>query len=136
MISKLKNQFMQTAFISTIWVLVLLTFTGIEKTVTLNYYWHIIGIGVIFGLIFGVCYPYIWHYGTWSASINVFATTALNFLGGLLVVYLFSVDMFDLILPFWWAMLLLNLGLHIIAFYFYRNQQNKRLAKDLNHLTN
>ncbi len=136
MISKLKNQFMQTAFISTIWVLVLLTFTGIEKTVPLNYYWHIIGIGVIFGLIFGVCYPYIWHYGTWPASINVFATTALNFLGGLLVVYLFSVDMFDLILPFWWAMLLLNIGLHIIAFYFYRNQQNKRLAKELNHLTN
>lgn len=136
MISKLKNQFMQTAFISTIWVLVLLTFTGIEKTVPLNYYWHIIGISVIFGLIFGVCYPYIWHYSTWSASINVFATTALNFLGGLLVVYLFSVDMFDLILPFWWAMLLLNLGLHIIAFYFYRNQQNKRLAKELNHLTN
>lgn len=136
MISKLKNQFIQMAFISTIWVLVILSFSGIEKTVPLNYYWHIIGIGVIFGLIFGVCYPYIWHYSTWPASVNVFTTTVLNFLGGLLVVYLFSVDMFDLIIPFWWSMLLLNLGLHTIAFYFYRNQQNKRLAKELNHLTN
>ncbi|MHC5246978.1 hypothetical protein [Enterococcus sp. LJL90] len=131
---ELKNQFMQGAFLTIVWLTALMSLGFGNVNLNLFYFWHIIGIAVIAGGVFGVAYPYLWNYGTWSAPINILVMTLLNFLAGFAAVYLFSVEMFQLILPFWWAILLLNLILHVIAFYFYRNQQNKKIAAELNQL--
>ncbi|MBL1228235.1 hypothetical protein IW492_03175 [Enterococcus sp. BWB1-3] len=134
MFKELKNQFMQTSFLTTIWVLGITTLVYGNSTVKLSSFWSIIGISIIIAAIFGIIYPYIWNYGTWTAPVNITITTLVNFLSGFAAVFLFSKDMFELITPYWWAILLLNLLLHIIAFYFYRNYQNKKMVTELNHL--
>lgn len=135
MFKRLKNQFMQAGFLTAIWLMGILTIGYGNPAVNLSYFWHILGISVIAAGIFGVLYPYIWNYGTWAAPVNILVTTLVNFISGFAAVYLFSKDMFEMIKPYWWAMLLLNLVLHIVAFYFYRKHQNKKIVDELNQLT-
>ncbi|WP_379945743.1 hypothetical protein [Enterococcus devriesei] len=135
MIKELKNQFMQTAFLTTIWVSLLITLFMPMTSVTLVFIWQIIGIALIAATIFGVLYPYFWQYGTLTAPINILIMTIANFLGGFSSIYLISNEMFELIKPYWWGVLSLTLILHSILFYFYRNHQNKKIAESLNSLT-
>lgn len=132
---ELKNQFMQTGFLTTIWLVGIITITRGNEALDVQAVWHILGIAGIAALIFGVIYPYVWNYGTWGATVNVAVTTIANFIGGFGAVYLFSQEMFQMIKPYWWAMLLLNLVLHVAAFYLYRTVQNRKLADSLNRLS-
>lgn len=129
---ELKNQFMQGAFLTTVWLMGILTLGFGNPTVSLSYFWHIIGIGVIAGGVFGFIYPYLWNYSTWTAPVNIIVSSIINSIAGYTAVYLFSPEMFVFILPFWWGVLALTVVLHTIAFYFYRNHQNKQLVKELN----
>lgn len=131
----LKNQFMQAAFLTTVWLLIIINLGFGNPQVQLSYFWHIIAIAVIFASVFGVIYPYLWNFGTWSAPVNIVIMTLVNFVAGYLAVYLFSVEMFQMILPFWGLFLLINLVLHVVAFYFYRKFQNKKMVAELNQLT-
>lgn len=131
----LKNQFMQAAFLTTVWLLIIINLGFGNPQVQFSYFWHIIIIAIIIGGVFGVIYPYLWNFGTWSAPVNIVITTLINFAAGYLAVYLFSLEMFQIILPFWGLFLLINLVLHVIGFYFYRKFQNKKIVEELNQLT-
>ncbi len=132
MINHLRQSFTQAAFGSIIWVFLLATLVYNGLNIPFNYVWNLIGIGVISGIIFGIIYPYLWGYSTFKASINIIISTLINSFGSLLVVYLFSTDMFHLIKEYVVLFILLTLVGHIIAFYFYSKSQNKKLAESLN----
>lgn len=134
MFKELKNQFMQVGLLTTIWVLVLLSIGFGNIKIELLYFWNIIGISLISATIFGVVYPFMWNFSTFSARANIIITTFVNFTGGFLAVFLFSTEMFDLVKPFWWAILIFTFILHIIAFYFYRNIENNKMIEELNSL--
>lgn len=134
MFKELKNKFMQATFLTIIWILGILNIVFGNITVNLNTFWSIIGIALLFATVFGVIYPYVWNYGTWIAPINIITTTSANLFCGFISVYLLSKEMFALIITYWLAIVLLDLFMHILAFYFYRKYENKRLVKKLNKL--
>ena len=134
MFKQLKTSFIQTTLGSTIWITFLATLLFYDKTVPFTFIWHIIGIGLLFGLTFGVAYPYFWKYSTLKASTNIFLTTIINSVCGLLSVFIFSSEMFALVKPYIGLIVLLTLILHIIAFYFYTKYDNRKQAKQLNQL--
>ncbi|WP_125566643.1 hypothetical protein [Companilactobacillus insicii] len=134
MFKELNNKFMRIFFITVIWILGILNIIFGSITVNLNIFWNIIGIAMLFATVFGVIYPYVWNYGTWIAPINIITTTIANLFCGFFSVYLLSKEMFALIIPYWLAITLLDLFMHILIFYFYRKFENKRLVKKLNRL--
>ncbi|MGG5370846.1 hypothetical protein [Enterococcus sp. AZ196] len=134
MFKQLKNNFFQAAFSSLIWITILCSITDFFSQVPFNYIWHLIGISLLIGLVFGVIYPYLWNYSTLKASINIIICTLVNTFCGYTAVYLYSTQMFDLIRPFFLAVLLLTLVLHILTFYFYSKLDNKKMAANLNQL--
>jgi hypothetical protein len=131
---ELKNKFMQAAFLTSVWILGLLTIFFGNMTVDLNLFWRILGISSLFAVTFGMIYPYVWNYGTWTAPINIVITTGVNILSGFGAIYLLSKVMFNFIMSYWWEIILLDLILHILMFYFYRKYENKQLVKKLNEL--
>jgi len=132
MIKDLKNNFLQAAFGSTIWVALLATLFTYRNNVEFIHTWNLLGIGTLFGLVFGVIYPYLWNYSTFKASINILLCTILNFSCGYLCVYLFSNEMFNMVKSYSVVVLLLTLVGHILGFYFYKKYENKKLASSLN----
>ncbi len=134
MYKQLKQNFIQTTLGSILWFSFLASLIFYNKTVPFNFLWHIVGIGLLFGITFGLVYPYFWKYATTGATTNIILSTIINLLCGLLGVYLFSTEMFSLITPYIWLVTLLTLIGHIIAFYFYSKHENKQQAKKLNKL--
>ncbi|MDT2781167.1 hypothetical protein P7H41_04260 [Vagococcus fluvialis] len=134
MYKQLKQNFIQTTLGSILWFSFLASLIFYNKTVPFNFLWHIIGIGLLFGITFGLVYPYFWKYATTGATTNIILSTIINLLCGLLGVYLFSTEMFSLITPYIWLVTLLTLIGHIIAFYFYSKHENKQQVKKLNQL--
>ncbi|MGM0168122.1 hypothetical protein IGI39_003134 [Enterococcus sp. AZ135] len=134
MFKQLKNNFFQAAFGSLIWITFLCSITDFFSRVPFSYIWHLIGIGVLMGLVFGVIYPYLWNHSTLKASTNIIICTLVNTLCGYAGIYLYSTQMFALIRPFAIGVLVLTLILHIIAFYFYSKYDNKKMAASLNQL--
>ncbi|MBO0437818.1 hypothetical protein [Vagococcus fluvialis] len=134
MYKQLKQNFIQTSLGSILWFSFLASLIFYNKTVPFNFLWHIIGIGLLFGITFGLVYPYFWKYATTGATTNIILSTIINLLCGLLGLYLFSTEMFSLITPYIWLVTLLTLIGHIIAFYFYSKHENKQQAKKLNQL--
>lgn len=136
MFNHLKNNFFQAAFGSLIWITILCSITDLSSQIPFSYIWHLIGISTLIGLLFGVVYPFLWSYSTFKAPTNILICTLLNTLCSYTGVYLYSTQMFDFIRPFFLAVLLLTLVLHIIMFYFYSKHDNERMAKSLNQLNN
>ena len=134
MIAHLRHSFTQVTLGSIIWIFLLSTLVYRGLNIPFNYVWNLIGIGVISGIIFGIIYPYLWNFSTFKASINILLSTIINSFGGLLVVYLFSTDMFNLIKEYVIYFIILTLAGHIIAFYFYSKYQNRKLADSLNDI--
>ncbi|MFB8733383.1 hypothetical protein ACEQPO_03925 [Bacillus sp. SL00103] len=58
MINEMKNQFMQTSFVSIVWLTLILSLTNQSVTIPFGYVWHIIAIGTLAGFVFGVLYLY------------------------------------------------------------------------------
>ena len=135
MITHLRHSFTQATLGSIIWIFLLSTLVYRGLNIPFNYVWNLIGIGVISGVIFGIIYPFMWNFSTFKAYINILLSTIINSFGGLLVVYLFSTDMFNLIKEYAIFFILLTLIGHIIAFYFYSKYQNRKLADSLNGIS-
>lgn len=134
MIRKYANQFAWGMLGSLFWVMSLTTLFFGNLNVSLSFLWKIIGIAAIVSLVFVVLYPYIWNYSTWSARLNIIVLVLLNFVTGYLILYLYSIDLFNLVRPYWIGVLLITLILHIISFFCWRKIQNKKIAQDLNDL--
>lgn len=134
MMTQFKNSFFQTSFLTTVWVMVLITLSNFHTTVRFDYLWNIIAIGVLAGITFGIIYPYIWNYSTTKAPVNIVICTIVNVSMQFLAIYLFSKEMLSVIQPYMIGIAVLTLIGHLIAFYFYKRILNKRMADELNQL--
>lgn len=136
MINQLKQSFFQVFAVTFIWVAFLLTIFFGDQTFSVRYLWHLIGISASFGVMFGVVYSGLWNYLTLKPIWNILISSTMNIGFGLLAVYLFSVEMFSLILPWFPGMLTLSVVLHVLAFYVYARIDAKRSSQELNQLMN
>lgn len=134
MLKTLKNSFTQAALGSTIWITLLASIHQMNRTIPFSYIWHILLIGLLLGVTFGVVYPYLWNYSTFKSSTNILISTVANVSCMFLGVKLYSIEMFQLVSPYWIGIILLTLVGHIIGFYFFSKHQNNQLKKELNHL--
>lgn len=75
-----------------------------------------------------------WNYFSLKPVWNILISSVLNMLGGLAAVWLFSKEMFELILPWVPGMVVLSVVLHIVAFYFYAKMDSKKTAEELNKI--
>lgn len=129
---ELKNSFMQAGFSTLLWISLLgMLFVG-NQIMRVFDLWRVMGIGTIAAFVFGIVYPYLWNYSTFKASTNILISTVFNVIAGFSCLYLFSPEMFGLVLPFSWAVVTLTLLGHIIGFYFYSKVQNEKTANELN----
>lgn len=133
---ELKHNFMQATLGTIVWITLLITLLTTQSSMTILDLWKIIAIGSIFGLIFGVVYPFLWHYSTLKSSTNILISTFANSIAGLLSLYIYSVDLFSFIQPYIFWIIILTLVGHILGFYFYSNVANRKLAQELNHHLN
>ena len=133
---ELKNNFTQTMLGTILWITLLTSFFSNQSTFTLLSFWKIIIIGGIFGLIFGILYPFLWNYSTCKSITNIFICTITNASGGFLSLYLYSSQLFSFVQSYIFAILVLTLIGHIVAFYFYSKIQNRKLAQELNNQLN
>lgn len=131
---RLKNQVLQIILFSFIWLLVICTLIGGNTRIELFYVWKLLAISGIIGSVFGFFYPYTWEYLTWSALFNSIVMTGVNVVAGYVSLYLFSDILFSFILPYWWAVLLVTLILHLFMYQFYRRYENRKIARQLNRL--
>ncbi|AVM22819.1 hypothetical protein [Bacillus pumilus] len=134
MIKEMKNQFMQTSFVSIVWLTLILSMTNRSITIPFGYVWHIIAIGTLAGIVFGVIYPLLWNYFTFPAPVNILISTAVNLAFQLGAVALYSTALLELIMPYFIGIAFLTLAGHIIAFLFYKKHQNQKMAQALNRL--
>ncbi|MCY7597310.1 hypothetical protein, partial [Bacillus altitudinis] len=86
------------------------------------------------GIVFGVMYPLLWNYFTFPAPINILISTVVNLGFQVGAVALYSTALLEWIMPYFIGIAFLTLVGHIIAFLFYKKQQNQKLAQALNHL--
>lgn len=133
MIKELKGNFFQITSIMIIWVYFLSAFGKVGGS-DYSFFGRIILIGLLFGFTFGIVYTYLWKYSTFKAIVNIIISTLVNLFCGLLSVYLFSKEMFDLIFPYTYIMVIITLVGHIIGFYFYSKYKNKILQRELNEI--
>ncbi|GCF94376.1 hypothetical protein NRIC_22670 [Enterococcus florum] len=134
MIRELKNNFMQAALGSTLWITALTSLFYRQQMIPLSFVWKLFSIGGLLGFIFGVSYPYLWNYSTFQARTNILISSVLNTLGGFLALYLFSSYLFSIVRPYFFPILGLTLIGHTLGFYFYSRYQQQRLAKELNQI--
>ena len=134
MFKQLKTGFIQTTLGSIIWFTLLASFIFTNKDIPFNFIWHLLAISGLFGLTFGVIYPYFWKFSTLGATLNIIFSTIINVICGLLGIYLFSPEMFFLVKPYILGVIILTFVAHIIAFYFYSKHENQKEAKQLNQL--
>ncbi|KGE19784.1 hypothetical protein [Paenibacillus wynnii] len=134
MINQLRNSFFQVFTMTFLWVTLLFTVFMKDQTISVLYLWNIVGITVISAVLFGIMYNALWNYYTLKPIWNIFISSTISILGGLIVVWLFSIDMFHYIIPWWPGMLLLSVVLHTLAFYFYARVSSKKNADELNRI--
>lgn len=132
MIKELRSSFFQTSFITTVWLVLLVSIFNQNYLLDATAVWRLLLIGIIFGLVFGVLAPYLWDYATFSVTKNVLISTLANVLCGLTSIYLFSSEMFSFIIPWTPIILMLTLIGHILGFYFYSKLENKKISLELN----
>ncbi|WLP60259.1 hypothetical protein [Bacillus pumilus] len=134
MIKEMKNLFMQTSFVSIVWMTLILSLTHQSVAIPFGYVWHIIAIGTLAGFVFGIMYPLLWNYLTFPAPVNILISTAVNLAFQLGAVALYSTALLQLIMPYFIGIAFLTLAGHIIAFLFYKKHQNQKMAQALNRL--
>ncbi|WKY44535.1 hypothetical protein Q5O14_00105 [Eubacteriaceae bacterium ES2] len=134
MIKNLRSAFFQVFTLSLIWISLLMTIFLSDSQIAISYIWHIIGIAAVFGIMFGIVYTVLWDYLTLKPLINILISSIMNTLGGLTVVALFSMQMFDLIKAWIPGILILTIVLHTIIFYFMAGRDASKNAEKLNTL--
>lgn len=134
MINQLKQSFFQVFTVTSLWVTLLITVFFKDQSIDMLYLWRIAGIAVISAGLFGVMYNALWNHFTLKPVWNIIISSVLNIAGGMMMVWLFSEEMFALIAPWLPGMILLSVILHIIAFYFYARIHSKKKAEELNKI--
>ncbi|MEG0256579.1 MAG: hypothetical protein RR554_11680 [Vagococcus sp.] len=132
MYQQLKNNFTHATLGTFIWIIFLSSFIFSSQNIPFNFIWHLLAISILFGVVFGVFYPFLWKYATFKAFTNILLSTLVNFLSGILSVYLFSPMMFTLITPYFLIFAMLTFLGHVIAFYIYSHFQSKKQAQEFN----
>ncbi|MEK4272779.1 hypothetical protein [Paenibacillus sp. FSL R7-0026] len=134
MIIQLRHSFFQVFTIMTLWITLLATIFFGDLPIQMSYLWNIAGIAFIAALLFGMMYNILWNYFTLKPIWNIVISSTFNIAGGMAMVWLFSVDMFQFIAPWFPGMWLLSIVLHIIAFYFYARIDSRKKAEELNNI--
>ncbi|WP_419891652.1 hypothetical protein [Paenibacillus xylanexedens] len=134
MIIQLRHSFFQVFTIMTLWITFLATIFFGDLPIQMSYLWNIAGIAFIAAVLFGMMYNMLWNYFTLKPVWNIVISSTCNIAGGMAMVWLFSVDMFQFIAPWFPGMWLLSIVLHIIAFYFYARMDSRKKAEELNNI--
>jgi len=134
MITQLRNSFFQVFTIMTLLITLLATIFFGDLPIQMSYLWNIAGIAFIAALLFGMMYNILWNYFTLKPVWNIVISSTFNIAGGMAMVWLFSVDMFQFIAPWFPGMWLLSIVLHVIAFYFYARMDSRKKAEELNNI--
>ena len=134
MIKQFKSSFFQTFSITFIWILLLISIFLRDITFSVSYTWNLVGISAIFAIIFGVMYPALWNFSSLKAINKIAISSVINTLGGIIAVWLFSIDMFNVIKSWILAIFVLTIIGHVIGFYFYSKWDNDKSSKELNNL--
>ncbi|GAS80437.1 hypothetical protein [Paenibacillus amylolyticus] len=134
MITQLRHSFFQVFTIMTLWITLLATIFFDDLPIQMSYLWNIAGISFIAAVVFGMMYNILWNYFTLKPIWNIVISSTFNIAGGMAMVWLFSVDMFQFIAPWFPGMWLLSIVLHVIAFYFYARMDSRKKAEELNNI--
>lgn len=134
MMIQLRHSFFQVFTVTALWVTVLLTLFYSDQPIHMSYLWNIAGISTIAAVLYGVMYNVLWNHFTLKPLWNIVISSTLSITGGMAMVWLFSVDMFQFIAPWFPGMWLLSIVLHIIAFYFYARMDSRKKAEELNNI--
>lgn len=132
MIVQLRKSFFQVFTMSLLWIVLLLTFFYRGETVGIGYLWNVVGIAAICATLFGVMYDALWNHLTLKPLWNIAISSVLSIGGAMLGVLLFSKELYDLLLPWLWAMVILSLFLHTLGFYVYARIDSRKQADELN----
>ncbi|RAK46831.1 hypothetical protein BHU61_05055 [Macrococcus epidermidis] len=131
MIKELIQNFFQTSFLSLIWLMTITSLFNTDITVHYNYFWRLILISILFGLTFGVLYPYLWKYSTTKSNFNVFVCSTDNTFIILCSIYLYSSRLFTQVYPFIYAIVVINLILHYVIFKLYSDYLNQKYIMEI-----
>ncbi|WP_240839310.1 hypothetical protein [Macrococcus sp. PK] len=131
MIKELTQNFFQTSFLSLIWVMVITSMSNTDNLIYYNYFWRLILISILFGLSFGVLYPYLWKYSTTKSNFNVIVCSTDNTIIILCSIYLYSPHLFNQISPYLFALLVINLILHYVIFKLYSDYLNQKYIMEI-----
>ncbi|WP_339303385.1 hypothetical protein [Paenibacillus sp. FSL R5-0519] len=134
MMTQLRHSFFQVFTMMTLWITLLATIFFDDLPIQMSYLWNIAGIALIAAVLFGVMYNLLWNHFTLKPVWNIVISSTFNIAGGMAMVWLFSVDMFQFIAPWFPGMWLLSIVLHIIAFYFYARIDSRKKAEELNNI--
>lgn len=134
MMTQLRHSFFQVFTMMTLWITLLATIFFGDLPIQMSYLWNIAGIALIAAVLFGVMYNLLWNHFTLKPVWNIVISSTFNIAGGMAMVWLFSVDMFQFIAPWFPGMWLLSIVLHIIAFYFYARIDSRKKAEELNNI--
>ncbi|OMF67922.1 hypothetical protein MKY66_08155 [Paenibacillus sp. FSL R5-0766] len=134
MMIQLRHSFFQVFTIMTLWITLLATIFFGDLPIQMSYLWNIVGIAFIVAVLFGMMYNMLWNYFTLKPVWNIVISSTFNIAGSMAMVWLFSVDMFQFIAPWFPGMWLLSIVLHVIAFYFYARIDSRKKAEELNNI--
>ncbi|NMI03105.1 hypothetical protein HF638_03915 [Paenibacillus sp. SZ31] len=134
MMMQLRLSFFQVFTITSLWVTLLLTLFYSDQPIHMSYLWNIAGISTIAAVLYAVMYNVLWNHFTLKPLWNIVISSTLSITGGMAMVWLFSVDMFQFIAPWFPGMWLLSIVLHVIAFYFYARMDSRKKAEELNNI--
>ncbi|WP_434752225.1 hypothetical protein [Paenibacillus amylolyticus] len=134
MIQQLKQSFFQVFTVKTLWVTLLLTLFYRDQSIQMSFLWNVAGISLITAVLFGVMYRALWSHFTLKPIWNIVISSTCNIAGGMLIIWLFSREMFEWIAPWFPGMWLLSIVLHVIAFYFYARIDSRKKAEELNDI--
>jgi len=132
MIVQLRKSFFQVFTMSLLWIVLLLTFFYRGETVGIGYLWNVVGIAAICAALFGVMYDALWNHLTLKPLWNIAISSVLSIGGAMLGILLFSKELYDLLLPWLWGMVILSLVLHTLGFYVYARIDSRKQADELN----
>lgn len=132
MIVQLRKSFFQVFAMSLLWIVLLLTFFYRGETVGIGYLWNVVGIAAICAALFGVMYDALWNHLTLKPLWNIAISSVLSIGGAMLGILLFSKELYDLLLPWLWGMVILSLVLHTLGFYVYARIDSRKQADELN----
>ncbi|PKE16223.1 hypothetical protein CW670_03000 [Macrococcoides caseolyticum] len=131
MIKELIQNFFQTSFLSLIWLMTITSLFNTDITVHYNYFWRLILISILFGLSFGVLYPYLWKYSTTKSTFNVILCSTDNTFIILCSIYLYSSLLFTQVYPYIYAIAVINLILHYVIFKLYSDYLNQKYIMEI-----